>query len=255
MQLRVTYFPFELLYSKPRDASLVRPASMSFLPVASLLTTHWELILASRVYVVPSRDSGGCTLTSEDSSYSTLSIPACEGCTHTEPVLTGHERCEEKSWTQEHHCCVWRCAADSAWASHPPAGDGSRLSDWYMYASSNCRCIIGEAVLDRQSIIMQGAVLVTVKKASDLPAADGNGLSDPYVRLTLDERKQKTSIQRRTLTPTWNEKKEWMHVRAPPLALAEAAASSCLSVEVHGNPHSSRSKCPPSRLHHHASMK
>ena len=68
-------------------------------------------------------------------------------------------------------------------------------------------------MLDRQSIIMQGAVLVTVKKASDLPAADGNGLSDPYVRMTLDERKQKTSIQRRTLAPTWNEKKEWMHVR------------------------------------------
>ena len=56
-------------------------------------------------------------------------------------------------------------------------------------------------------------MLVTVKKATDLPAADGNGLSDPYVRLTLDERKQKTSVQRRTLTPTWNEKKEWMHVR------------------------------------------
>ena len=67
-------------------------------------------------------------------------------------------------------------------------------------------------MLECPPIHMQGALLVTVKKASDLPAADGNGLSDPYVRLTLDERKQKTGIQRRTLAPTWNEKKEWMHV-------------------------------------------
>ena len=30
VQLRVTYFPFELLYSKPRDASLVRAAFYVF---------------------------------------------------------------------------------------------------------------------------------------------------------------------------------------------------------------------------------
>ena len=71
-------------------------------------------------------------------------------------------------------------------------------------------------------------MLVTVKKASDLPAADGNGLSDPYVRLTLDERKQKTSVQRRTLTPTWNEKKEWMHVRTLPPPLYNSRGNLCL---------------------------
>lgn len=59
---------------------------------------------------------------------------------------------------------------------------------------------------------MQGAVLVTVKKATDLPAADGNGLSDPYVRMMLDEKKKKSTVQRRTLSPTWNEKHEWLHV-------------------------------------------
>ncbi len=59
---------------------------------------------------------------------------------------------------------------------------------------------------------------MTVKKASDLPAADHNGLSDPYVKMTLDEKKKKTHIQKRTLNPIWNEKHEWMHVRtfAPP---------------------------------------
>ena len=50
VQLRVTYFPFELLYSKPRDASLVRPASLSFLPLASLLSKRCELTTSSRDY-------------------------------------------------------------------------------------------------------------------------------------------------------------------------------------------------------------
>ena len=59
---------------------------------------------------------------------------------------------------------------------------------------------------------MQGAVLVTVKKATDLPAADGNGLSDPYVRMMLDEKKKKTHVQKHTLSPSWNEKHEWLHV-------------------------------------------
>ncbi|CAL5218486.1 g172 [Coccomyxa viridis] len=57
-----------------------------------------------------------------------------------------------------------------------------------------------------------GAVLVTVKKAADLPAADSNGLSDPYVKMRLDEKTKKTHVQKRTLSPTWNEKHEWMHV-------------------------------------------
>ena len=56
VQLRVTYFPFELLYSKPRDASLVRPALMSFLPLGSLLSKHCELTTASGVYEVHSYD-------------------------------------------------------------------------------------------------------------------------------------------------------------------------------------------------------
>lgn len=66
---------------------------------------------------------------------------------------------------------------------------------------------------------------MTVKKASDLPAADNNGLSDPYVKMTLDEKKKKTHIQRRTLNPNWNEKHEWMHVRPfrSPLRLSHLA--------------------------------
>jgi hypothetical protein len=60
---------------------------------------------------------------------------------------------------------------------------------------------------------MQGAVLVTVKKASNLPASDSNGLSDPYVRMVLDDHKRHTTVQRRTLNPSWNEKFEWLEAR------------------------------------------
>ena len=42
MQLRVTYFPFELLYSKPRDASLVRAASCAFAALGQLVHTAIE---------------------------------------------------------------------------------------------------------------------------------------------------------------------------------------------------------------------
>ena len=69
-------------------------------------------------------------------------------------------------------------------------------------------------------------MLVTVKKATDLPAADGNGLSDPYVRMMLDEKKKKTHTQKKTLSPTWNEKHEWLHVR---LLHSASALVLCLS--------------------------
>ena len=62
MQLRVTYFPFELLYSKPRDASLVRPAFLSLLPVASLLLEHGELTMVSRDCEIHSRGQEQCTV-------------------------------------------------------------------------------------------------------------------------------------------------------------------------------------------------
>ena len=45
-------------------------------------------------------------------------------------------------------------------------------------------------------------------KGKDLAAKDTNGLSDPYVRITLlPDKKQRldTKIKRRTLNPRWNE--------------------------------------------------
>ncbi|EIE26093.1 hypothetical protein COCSUDRAFT_46488 [Coccomyxa subellipsoidea C-169] len=57
-----------------------------------------------------------------------------------------------------------------------------------------------------------GAVLVTLKKVSNLPAADGNGTSDPYVRFELDDHKRTSSVQQKTLNGSWNEKFEWLYV-------------------------------------------
>ncbi|KJH49604.1 C2 domain protein [Dictyocaulus viviparus] len=51
-------------------------------------------------------------------------------------------------------------------------------------------------------------LLVTILDAHDLPAMDRNGMSDPYVKLSiLPERKQKyeTKIIRNTLNPIYNE--------------------------------------------------
>ena len=59
---------------------------------------------------------------------------------------------------------------------------------------------------------MQGAVLVTLKKGEDLPSADPNGYSDPYVKFKLNDKMQKSSIKRFTLNPAWNEKFEWFKV-------------------------------------------
>ena len=60
----------------------------------------------------------------------------------------------------------------------------------------------------------QGAVLVTLKKASALPAVDRNGLSDPYVKFTLDDHKRHSTTIKKSLSPVWGEKFEWLEVRA-----------------------------------------
>ena len=47
-----------------------------------------------------------------------------------------------------------------------------------------------------------------IQQAKDLAAKDANGLSDPYVRVTLlpdKKHRLETKIKRRTLNPRWNE--------------------------------------------------
>jgi len=59
---------------------------------------------------------------------------------------------------------------------------------------------------------MQGAVLIHIKEAKNLPAADNNGLSDPYAVLKLGKESKRTVIQYDTLSPLWNEKFEFVKV-------------------------------------------
>ena len=68
------------------------------------------------------------------------------------------------------------------------------------------------AVTNSQHGLVQGAVLVTLKKGEDLPSADPSGYSDPYVKFKLNNKPQKSTIKRFTLNPAWNEKFEWFRV-------------------------------------------
>ncbi|OQS01372.1 hypothetical protein ACHHYP_01203 [Achlya hypogyna] len=48
-------------------------------------------------------------------------------------------------------------------------------------------------------------LVVKVENAKDLPSADSNGASDPFVRITVGNEVRKTSTKYKTLTPVWNE--------------------------------------------------
>ncbi|KAK6338720.1 hypothetical protein TWF696_009532 [Orbilia brochopaga] len=59
---------------------------------------------------------------------------------------------------------------------------------------------------ERESITNMGTLRVDVLDAADLPAADRNGKSDPYVIFELNgDRVHKTEVQKKTLHPAWNE--------------------------------------------------
>ena len=73
----------------------------------------------------------------------------------------------------------------------------------------------------------QGAVLVTLKEGKNLPAADSNGLSDPYAMLKLGKESKKSMIQYDTLSPLWQEKFEFVKARLHFQITANLKASSC----------------------------
>jgi len=57
-----------------------------------------------------------------------------------------------------------------------------------------------------------GKVYITIISAKNLPSADSNGLSDPYVTIGIVGQKSKSKLKtqtiKKTLNPTWNEKFE-----------------------------------------------
>jgi len=54
-----------------------------------------------------------------------------------------------------------------------------------------------------------GQLQVTVVNAQNVPAMDRGGTSDPYVEVTVNGNTQKSSVQKDTLKPTWNETFTW----------------------------------------------
>lgn len=62
------------------------------------------------------------------------------------------------------------------------------------------------------TVCVQGGLLVRLMKAADLPPADNNGKSDPYVIFKIDGREQRSTVKPQCLEATWDEKFEWMKV-------------------------------------------
>lgn len=54
-----------------------------------------------------------------------------------------------------------------------------------------------------------GKLTVHIHSASDLRAADSNGLSDPFVRVTAGRKRLKTRVLNRTLNPVWDQRLEF----------------------------------------------
>ena len=59
---------------------------------------------------------------------------------------------------------------------------------------------------------VQGAVLVHLKHATNVVAADPNGLSDPYVIMRIGKEEKRSVCMYRTLEPVWEEKHDWTQV-------------------------------------------
>lgn len=74
----------------------------------------------------------------------------------------------------------------------------------------------------------QGALLVRLVKADELPAKDGT-TSDPFCTFKLGKQKeQKSWVISSTLQPTWNQKFEWRNVSpAPPACCLDSRIVGC----------------------------
>jgi hypothetical protein len=57
-----------------------------------------------------------------------------------------------------------------------------------------------------------GNLKITVLEGKDLPAADSNGFSDPFVKVSVMKESWKTRVVKRTLNPVWNESQEFKDV-------------------------------------------
>ena len=58
-------------------------------------------------------------------------------------------------------------------------------------------------------MLAKGTLHVYLSHATGLKSADRNGLSDPYVKLSLGKHKSKSKTIKKTLNPRWDEDFEW----------------------------------------------
>jgi Ca2+-dependent lipid-binding protein len=62
------------------------------------------------------------------------------------------------------------------------------------------------ASVDNKQSTSIAIVHIEIFSAKQLRAADRNGLSDPFVAISLGPSSRKTTVKKKTLNPTWNEK-------------------------------------------------
>ncbi|CAL1527192.1 unnamed protein product [Lymnaea stagnalis] len=93
-------------------------------------------------------------------------------------------------------------------------GEGSLTKETFfvrdIYASQQEKADIGEVMLSLCYLPTAGRLTLTVVKARNLKAMDITGYADPYVKVCLmcqgrRIKKRKTSVQRNTLSPVFNE--------------------------------------------------
>lgn len=96
------------------------------------------------------------------------------------------------------------CRVPSGASSLSPAGDLAKA----VRIIRHCRVVATQSCCD----VLQGALLVRLVKADELPAKDGT-TSDPFCTFKLGKHKEKKSfVMPATLQPVWNQKFEWLNV-------------------------------------------
>ena len=144
---------------------------------------HRELATASKYYKVHCHDMRLVYDDGWGSSQSSLSVPACKEM-HIHRAGADRSSLTRGKLLGRGAPLLHMAPCCQQWKGVRPA---SSKRQWALGLVHICPTRVQVQqwwpALGRQTIITQGAVLAMVKKASDLPAADGNGLSAIYAQI------------------------------------------------------------------------